>query len=715
MAMEAKHVSIRSKIIFYMLLVSLVPIVIVSVLVYINMSGTRDSVNSSVNQSRVQLQAGLEKGRAAMEQNSLGFDMINMSELMLSQLSSYFTERVQDINDWSKDTRVIDALRDGGNGEAGAFINRNVEHSLIIDQASVCDLEGNTVIQTSSATSPIQHYKDWWKAAVDGQLYVGDLIRPTDIDAFSVQVGIPVVDPENGELVGALEATLLMSPDHIADTWGGRIPGGSILLVDRNCELIADSSDLERHLQDDPYWSRAEQKAIEQLEKEDVDNGYVEESDEAVVFSRWVSDEKSAEYFNGTEAPDFGWAIMIRMPASVAFAPFEAIDADNILGDMEKLEADVDSDTSSVLIFLMVILVLVGMVVSVMAIWISRGLTDPIVKLHRGVLEVINGNRDHKVGSEANDEIGQLSRAFDEMTAAENRAQAHLKNYSKSLERMVENRTQYLQDEVAVRERTEEELRAANAQLQQAHEELKTSEEQLMQSAKLAAVGQLVSGVAHEVNNPLMAILGNTELLLKKMQTEDERSQKRLQRIHNETNRAITIVRNLLSFARKQESEKVPVSVNESLESVVQLRSYEMSLENIDIETDLAPDLPDIMGDHQQLQQVFLNLLINAEQAIKRNSESGKVIIRTEPAGKRKVRVTFTDDGPGIPDEIQGRIFEPFFTTKDVGEGTGLGLSICYGIIEDHKGNITAKSNEGNGATFTIEFPVAPKSAKKSS
>jgi len=259
--------------------------------------------------------------------------------------------------------------------------------------------------------------------------------------------------------------------------------------------------------------------------------------------------------------------------------------------------------------------------------------------------------------------------------------------------------------DISERKHAEEKLMAAHAQLQDAHEQLKASQEQLIQSAKMAAVGQLVSGVAHEVNNPLMAIAGYAEMLLKK--AEDESSQRRLQRLHGETTRAIAIVQNLLSFARKRELEKVPVSVNENLESVIQLRAYEMSLENIEIETDFAPDIPTAMGDFQQLQQVFLNLLINAEQAIKGASDSGKVVIRTRQADGR-TRVTFVDDGPGIPEEAQSRIFEPFFTTKGDGEGTGLGLSICYGIIEDHGGKITVESKEGQGTAFTIELPVAP-------
>ncbi len=258
--------------------------------------------------------------------------------------------------------------------------------------------------------------------------------------------------------------------------------------------------------------------------------------------------------------------------------------------------------------------------------------------------------------------------------------------------------------DISERKKAEEAIREAHEQLRQAHEQLQASQEQLIQSAKLAAVGELVSGVAHEVNNPLMAIAGYAEILLKKV--DDRETLKRLQRLYDETVRATTIVRNLLSFARKQEAEMVPVSINEVVDSVIQLRGYEMSLEDIEIETGFNENLPLIMADFQQLQQVFLNLLINAEQAIRATGEGGKVVFRTKQTGD-KIQVRVVDTGPGIPVELQSRIFEPFFTTKRIGEGTGLGLSICYGIIESHHGHIEIESHPGKGTTFSITLPIA--------
>ncbi|MFO8010461.1 MAG: ATP-binding protein [Dehalococcoidia bacterium] len=257
--------------------------------------------------------------------------------------------------------------------------------------------------------------------------------------------------------------------------------------------------------------------------------------------------------------------------------------------------------------------------------------------------------------------------------------------------------------DISERVRAENGLREAHSQLQEAMEQLKTSQEQLLQSEKLAAVGQLVSGVAHELNNPLMAISGYAEIISQK--APDATTSKYARSLFDESSRAIGIVRNLLSFARKQDFRREPVSVNDVINSVVGLRSHELSLDNVVVETNLHPELPSIMGDFQQLQQVFLNLLINSEQAFKESQSSGRVTIETSTIDSL-VNVKFSDNGPGIPDDIQKRIFEPFFTTKEVGKGTGLGLSICYGIIQDHQGEISLQSSLGEGTSFTIELPV---------
>jgi two-component system NtrC family sensor kinase len=228
-------------------------------------------------------------------------------------------------------------------------------------------------------------------------------------------------------------------------------------------------------------------------------------------------------------------------------------------------------------------------------------------------------------------------------------------------------------------------------------------QERLLQSEKMVSVGQLVSGVAHELNNPLTGIMGFAQLLLGREQ--DERTRQDVETILSEADRASKIVQNLLSFARRKRAEKEPADLNALLQRVLELRSYDLRVKNIDVELDLDPRLPETMVDTNQIQQVFLNLIINAEQAMLAAHERG-ILTVTSRQEKDVVRLSLQDDGPGMTPETLRRIFDPFFTTKEVGEGTGLGLTISYGIIEDHGGRIWAESTPGKGTSFIIELPI---------
>lgn len=248
------------------------------------------------------------------------------------------------------------------------------------------------------------------------------------------------------------------------------------------------------------------------------------------------------------------------------------------------------------------------------------------------------------------------------------------------------------------------ELQIALDELGQMHEELVKSQEQLVQSQKLAAIGKLVSGIAHEINNPLMAISGNAQLLLE--DAEDEDTLESLEVIRSETQRATDIVKNLLVYARSHRSDRSLVSINKVVEDTIKLCSSKSSTDSIQITTDFATDIPHVSIDMQQIQQVFLNLINNATQALRNTQTEGTLFIRTRKTSDKIIQIIFEDNGPGISSEIIDRVFEPFFTTKEIGEGTGLGLSICYGIIQSHNGKIYAESTESNGAAFTVELPI---------
>jgi two-component system NtrC family sensor kinase len=234
--------------------------------------------------------------------------------------------------------------------------------------------------------------------------------------------------------------------------------------------------------------------------------------------------------------------------------------------------------------------------------------------------------------------------------------------------------------------------------------ERKRMEEQLIVTDRLASVGELASGIAHEINNPLTSIIGFSELLLGRDVPDDIKED--LSIINREAQRAAGVARNLLTFARKHTPTKQAVSVDVVIQKTLELRAYEHRANNIQVNTHFASDLPEVMADAFQLQQVFLNIIINAEYFMLQAHGRGTLTITTERVGDI-VRASLADDGPGIAPENLGHILDPFFTTKEVGKGTGLGLSICHGIITEHDGRIYAESQLGKGATLVIELPVA--------
>ena len=231
----------------------------------------------------------------------------------------------------------------------------------------------------------------------------------------------------------------------------------------------------------------------------------------------------------------------------------------------------------------------------------------------------------------------------------------------------------------------------------------------LMHTEKMAALGQLVSGVAHEVNNPLAAIVGFTDLLLENPAIPGDAKDELLV-ILQEAQRTRVIVQNLLSFARQMPAQREPVRINSVLQQTLKLRSYDFSNHGVEIVENYDADLPLTIGDTHQLQQVFLNILNNAYDAIQEVRRPGRFTISTA-LRDGQVEIAFVDNGPGIlhPE----RIFDPFFTTKEVGKGTGLGLSICYGIVRAHQGEILARNNsDGVGCTFVVRLPVAPENSE---
>lgn len=294
--------------------------------------------------------------------------------------------------------------------------------------------------------------------------------------------------------------------------------------------------------------------------------------------------------------------------------------------------------------------------------------TLPLRELRDGAEAVKRGQLSRRVPVRSADECGQLALVFNQMVESIERSRSRL-------------------------ERDVEQLRTNQEQLQ----------EQLVFNERLSAIGEFVAGVAHELNNPLGAVVGFSEMLNKGMVQENRPYYYNV--IFKSALRCKKIVQSLLSFARRDKPKREPVSMNGLVESVLDLIGYALRTSNIEVTSRLAPDLPAVLADPNQMQQVLVNVLTNAQQAIE-GRPHGQIKITTE-FQKPNVRVMIEDNGPGIPPENMPRLFDPFFTTKEVGKGTGLGLSLCYGFIKEHGGSITPVSELGKGATFIIDLPAS--------
>ncbi len=309
-----------------------------------------------------------------------------------------------------------------------------------------------------------------------------------------------------------------------------------------------------------------------------------------------------------------------------------------------------------------------GIVLGTAVVWfLVRKLTQPLRQLRDTAEAVGRGDFSRRVHVYSRDECGELATVFNQMT---------------------------------------ENLKSSREQLEMTVETLKTTQAQLVQSEKLSGIGEFVAGVAHELNNPLTSVMGFSELL--KGVDKSPQHKRYLDMIHKSALRCQKIVQSLLSFARHHQPERKLSNLNELVEGAMEILQYQMRTSNIDVTAFLDAQLPQALVDPHQVQQVFLNIINNARQAIEGHRPKGSVRITTETRDGR-IRIVFEDNGPGIPEANLSKVFDPFFTTKEVGKGTGLGLSLCYGIIKEHGGTITVSSKPGQGAVFVVELPLAAK------
>jgi two-component system NtrC family sensor kinase len=339
-----------------------------------------------------------------------------------------------------------------------------------------------------------------------------------------------------------------------------------------------------------------------------------------------------------------------------------------------------DSLWETLSIFIGIALLGIALVIVVAAL-LAGSLTRPLRDMVRLTHRVTEGDENVEIKVESKDEIGQLAEAFNTMTAKLAQVLGELRDWNRTLEQKVEERSR----------------------------EIKAMQSQLIQSEKLASLGKLAAGVAHEINNPMTGILTNASLLLEDLPPEDP-TREDLQTIVDETIRCRRIVKGLLDFSRQSQPEKKRISLNEIARNSLALLRNQASFRNIEFVEELDPYLPEISADPNQLQQVFINMLINASEAMHGKGRIHIVTRRADRLGE-SVEAMISDSGPGIPPDMQSKLFDPFFTTKAT--GTGLGLAVSYGIIERHNGTIDVKSEPGQGAVFIIRLPVAAEPAAK--
>ena len=305
---------------------------------------------------------------------------------------------------------------------------------------------------------------------------------------------------------------------------------------------------------------------------------------------------------------------------------------------------------------------------------LTRVVNRPIDKLLAATQQAAHGNLDQAVGIRSHDELGELSDSFNNMISELKRSRDAIEGWTQTLEHRVQERTR----------------------------ELQQVQDQLIRAGKMAALGELAAGVAHEINNPLTGVLTFSSLMLKKVD-ENNPWKKDLENIVQQTTRCRNIVRGLLDFARQRKPDKKEWDINTLIDQTLTLVENQARFQNIKIIREFRKDIPMLFLDADQIQQVFMNIIINAADAM--TGDGGTLTVKTD-LNNGIAEISFMDTGRGISKEHFSKLFTPFFTTKETGKGTGLGLAISYGIIQSHNGDIDVKSEMGKGSTFRIKLPI---------
>jgi len=469
------------------------------------------------------------------------------------------------------------------------------------------------------------------------------------IDGMMLKAAAPLYD-ENRSIIGSLYGGVLLNRDYT--------------IVDRIKELV---------FKDEKYNGTEIGTATIFQQDLRISTNVKQENGERAIGTRVSQEVSQAVLREGRTWTDR--AFVVNDWYLTAYEPIKDIDQEIIgilyVGMLEKPYLDLRNRVMATFAGMAALCVVILLI---LLFFITSTFIRPLQVMVEATGTIARGDLNHQVEVTYQDEVGQLAEAFNQMTAELKKAHADLLLWGKTLEKRVDERTR----------------------------ELVTMQNSLIQSEKLASMGKMAAGVAHEINNPLTSILINAHLLMEKTDKESETYENMLM-IAEETSRCSEIVKGLLEFSRQSPPRKYLVSINDILINTVNILKNQALFHNITIQKNLGPGLPDVEVDPDKMKQVFWNLMINAAEAM---PEGGILSVSSRLSGaKRRLEICFTDTGAGIPEDHLPKLFDPFFTTKK--GGTGLGLAVIYGIAKQHGGTIEVESQPGQGSTFTVILPIS--------
>ncbi len=595
-----------------------------------------------------------------------------------------YYEKLNDIRDIVRLNSTRESIQKAIKNNEKEILKRylsRVKKEFNLDILSLTDAQGNVILRTTQSDKwgDNQSNDSLVKRALKGETAAATQIIPREEllkegkelaeRAYLKLIPTPKAAPQTEDYEG--NGMMLKAAAPLIDEDGtilGALYGGIIL--NRNYEIVDRVKEI--------VYKGEKYKGIETgtatIFQHDlrISTNVKNASGERAIGTRVSKEVNQAVLIEGK--PWIGRAFVVNDWYITAYEPIKNIDGDIIgilyVGMLEKPYIDL---RNNVMITFTGIAVLCVVLLLSILFFITSTIIHPIQGVVFATNKIAQGDLDHKVEINFRDEIGQLAQSFNKMTENLKKANEKLIKWGKTLEKRVEERTK----------------------------ELRKMQDYLIQSEKLASLGKMSAGVAHEINNPLTSILINTHLMLEKLE-KNHAYHEYLSLIADETTRCTNIVKGLLEFSRQSPPQKAYADINEIISRTLQLLENQASFQNISIIKKLNQHLPQIKVDRDKIEQVFWNLMINASEAM---PNGGTLNITSQfSTDKKYIEIAFVDTGKGISKENINKLFDPFFTTKS--SGTGLGLAVSYGIIEQHEGKIKVKSELSRGSVFTISLPI---------